>query len=151
MKQCGLVGLTLLFMAIGFSGCVTYRTSGMRVSITGNVTDADTGASIPDVSVSLAVEDNGFTARKHAEVSTSNDSGRIGHDEFVGWCQRVGPLGHIRSDHNAGTIEITLTHPKYNASSYSYTFEKVWNQERHASIIALGDVVLTPQPESVAE
>ncbi|MCF6285725.1 MAG: carboxypeptidase-like regulatory domain-containing protein [Candidatus Hydrogenedentes bacterium] len=100
----------------------------MSVSITGNVTDSSTGASIPDVSVSLAVEDNGFTARKHAEVSTSNDSGRIVHDEFVGWCQRVGPLGHVRFNRNTGTIEITLTHPKYHASSYSYTFDEVWYQ-----------------------
>jgi len=125
-------------------GCAIQALSGMTVSLRGDVIDGSTGAPITDVSVMLGVNDHKFVARELAPVSATDEAGAIQHDEFVGWCRRVGPLERIRYNPERDKCLVTLTHPAYQPQTFEYTFEEVWQQDPPRAFIDLGTAALVP-------
>ena len=140
--------IAVLLPSITATGCAMQAMSGMDVTISGRVADSVTGQGISDISLLLAVDDNGFPARKVSKVSSSDEKGELHHQDFVGWCRRIGPLEQLRDNSESRRIEVTLTHPSYQSKTLGFTFEEVWNTNPPRAVIDLGTVLLLPVSSS---
>lgn len=142
--MCLLRWAAALMTSITVAGCAMQAMSGMDVIISGKVADSVTGKGIANTSLLLEVDDNGFPAHKLDAVSSSDENGVLQHQEFVGWCRRVGPLEQLRGTSASQRIEVTLTHPSYQSQTFDYTFDDVWRVNPPRAVIDLGDVSLLP-------
>ena len=140
--------IAVVLTSITSTGCAMQAMSGMDVVISGQVADSVTGKGIPDTSLLLAVDDNGFPARKLGAVSSSDESGALRHQEFVGWCRRIGPLEQLRDTSASQRIEVTLTHPSYQSQTFGYVIDEVWQVNPPRAAIDLGTVSLMPASPS---
>jgi hypothetical protein len=138
----------VLLTSINIAGCAMQAMSGMDVVISGQVADSVTGKGIPDTSLLLAVDDNGFPARKLGAVSSSDENGVLRHQEFVGWCRRIGPLEQLRDTSAFQRIEVKLTHPSYQPQTFGYVIDEVWEVNPPRAVIDLGTVSLLPASPS---